>query len=247
MSPFVDDPARHVLSPNVPVGNNALAAVGVAAEVKARAGRPIVVCSMGDGTTQQGEVLEAIGEAVRAELPVLFVVEDNRYAISTPTAGRTFFSPPDWCGPAPLAFLGLPIHRLDGRDALALREGLGPVVRSVRESRRPALVVVRCDRLSNHSHADDQRVYRPAGELEHARATGDPLRILRRRLIDAGVTAVELDRIDGEVDASIRRAAESPWPSTTPPPNRPRRPPCPTASRGRRPNTSGATSRPVPG
>ncbi len=88
-------------------------AVGVAAELKGRAPRAIVVCSMGDGTTQQGEFLEVVAEAVREQLPVLFLVDDNRWSISTPTTGRTFFSRPD--GPA-REFYGLAVQTIDGRE-----------------------------------------------------------------------------------------------------------------------------------
>lgn len=218
--PFVDSPALQVLSPNVPVGNNALAAVGVAREVKDRPGSPIVVCSVGDGTTQQGEVLEAIAEAVRAELPVLFLVEDNRYAISTTTSGRTFFSLPEWCGGPPDSFLGLPIHRLDGRDVVRLHGDLGPIVRSVRDLRRPALAVLAVERLDSHSNADDQRVYRSQGELDLAQQAGDPVAVLRARLLASGVTPADLDRIDAEVEADLQRAAEkalaTPDPSAEP-------------------------------
>ena len=127
MSAHISDPARRILSTVGPVGNNALQAVGVASAIKAERSRPIVVCSIGDGTTQQGEVLEAIGEAVRSELPVLFWIEDNAYAISTRTRYKTFYSLPRWCGKAE-TFCGLPIHRLDGRDILLVR-GTGGVHR----------------------------------------------------------------------------------------------------------------------
>ncbi len=69
MSAHLSAPERHVLSLVGPVGNNALQAVGVAAAVKDQPTRPLVVCSVGDGTTQEGEFLEAVAEAVRSELP----------------------------------------------------------------------------------------------------------------------------------------------------------------------------------
>lgn len=81
MSAHMCDPPRRILSIVGPVGNQALHAVGVAAAVKEHLDKPIVVCSMGEGSSQEGEVLEAIAEAVRSEIPVLFWIEDNRYAI----------------------------------------------------------------------------------------------------------------------------------------------------------------------
>src|SRR4029077_6776343 len=115
----------NVLSLVGPVGNNALQAAGIAHQVKDAPGQPIVLCSLGDGTTQQGEVLEAIAEAVRWQLPVLFLVEDNRYSISTLTRGKTFYSTPS--GDAD-AFYGLPIHRIDGRDPTACAGIFGRLV-----------------------------------------------------------------------------------------------------------------------
>src|SRR5439155_21597403 len=94
MSAHMCDARLNVLSIVGPVGNSALQAVGVAAAVKDRAFRPLVLCSVGDGATQQGEFLEACGEAARAKLPVLFFIEDNHWAISTSTAGKTFYSSP---------------------------------------------------------------------------------------------------------------------------------------------------------
>src|SRR5690606_8245278 len=90
MSAFFSDPQLHILSMVTPTGNNALQSVGVAQAVKHRANRPIVLCAVGDGTTQQGEFLEGLAEAAREELPVMFVIEDNHWAISTATTGRTF-------------------------------------------------------------------------------------------------------------------------------------------------------------
>ena len=94
MSAFFSDRKLKILSMVTPTGNSALQAVGVAAAIKQQESKPIVLCGIGDGTTQQGEVLEAIGEAVRDCLPVLFMIQDNRWAISTTTHGRTFFSLP---------------------------------------------------------------------------------------------------------------------------------------------------------
>ena len=115
MSAHLSAPELKVLSLVGPVGNNALQAVGVAHELASRrtfhgskALPSLVVCSVGDGTSQQGEFLEAIAEAVRAQLPVLFCVEDNGLAISTQTRGNTFYQLPR--GDA-AEFYGLPIHR----------------------------------------------------------------------------------------------------------------------------------------
>ena len=78
MVSHMSDPALNVLSIVGPVGNGALHCVGIAAAVKDDPARPIVYSAVGDGCSQQGEFLEAIGEAKRSELPVLFFIHDNR-------------------------------------------------------------------------------------------------------------------------------------------------------------------------
>ena len=177
MSAHLSAPALHVLSLVGPVGNNALQAVGVAQELalrnarQASGPRPLVVCALGDGTTQQGEVLEAIAEAVRSRLPVLFLIEDNGLAISTRTGGQTFYRRPD--GDA-AEFYGLPIHLLDGRDALGCRARFAGLVDGIRRDGGPALAVLEVQRLTHHTNADDERVYRVESEREAVRRAADP-------------------------------------------------------------------------
>jgi 2-oxoisovalerate dehydrogenase E1 component len=218
MSAHISDPGRRILSTVGPVGNNALQAVGVASVIKSERGRPIVVCAMGDGTTQQGEVLEAIAEAVRSELPVLFWIEDNAYAISTRTRSRTFYSLPRWCGQAE-AFYGLPIHRLNGRDIIRCSGQVASIVEQVRRTRCPGIVVFEVDRLSDHTNSDDERIYRPREEIERIQRLGDPILLLREHLIRSGVSWQELERMSDEASAEVRRAAElarrAPDPSPT--------------------------------
>ena len=148
MSAHMSDPTRRILSTVGPVGNNALQAVGVASAIKSSPERPIVVCSMGDGTTQQGEVLEAIAEAVRSELPVLFWIEDNALAISTNTRGRTFYSLPEWCGKAENNSTVFPFIGSTAATSFRARDAWS---RSLARSGRPAapgIAVFEVDRLS---------------------------------------------------------------------------------------------------
>ncbi len=206
MSGFFSHPGLRILSMTTPTGNNALQAVGVAAAVKDEPSRPIVYCANGDGTTQQGEVTEAIAAAVRDRLPVLFVIEDNRLAISTPTRGRTFLSLPD--GDAE-SYYGLPIRRLDGRDAARSFEEFGAIVDQMRRERSPQLVVFDVERLASHTNADDHRVYRTAEELQIAAATGDPLTRLENRLLAEGCAASTLATLRRNVEAEVAAAAAS--------------------------------------
>jgi len=203
MTPFMSDPALHILSMVTPTANNALQAIGVAAAIKSRPGKPIVYCGVGDGSTQQGEYLEAIGEAVREELPVLFVIQDNRWAISTPTAGRTFFSLPDGPGES---FFGLPIHYVDGRDVETAFHAFSATVTQVRETRGPALVVFRVERLSSHTNADDQTIYRTAEDLSKAEAESDPIQIAEAKLLKLGLTRSDLNVIQAQLKDQVAAA-----------------------------------------
>jgi len=216
MSAHYSAPALNILSLVGPVGNNALQAVGIACEIKDRSSRPLVLCGLGDGTAQQGEVLEAIAEAVRCEAPVLFLVEDNRYSISTRTQRKTFYSTP--AGYAE-SFYGLPIHRVNGNDPDACLATFHDVVQHVRVTRGPALCLMQVERLTDHTNADDQLVYRAADEVIQAGASGDPLSTLRARLVRHGVgeqqIAVVDDRVDGEVRAAAEAALDEPAPAAS--------------------------------
>ena len=206
MSAHLSAPALNVLSMVGPVGNNALQAAGVAQELKDRAAHNFVLCSIGDGTTQQGEVLEAIAESVRSALPVLFLVHDNGLAISTRTNGQTFHSLP--AGP-PATYYGLPIHRVDGRDAVACHALFHDLVAMIRRQSAPVLCVMSAERLGSHTHADDDRTYRDPGELAGLRRNGDPVSRLRLTLERAGSDPRVLDELDAAIHAEVGAAARS--------------------------------------
>ena len=215
MSAHMSDPDLHFLSTVGPVGNNALQAVGVASAVKEHPGRPIVVCSMGDGTTQQGEVMEAIAEAARSRLPVLFWIEDNAYSISTTTKHKTFYSLPPG-GREPDNFLGLPIQRLEGRDVTACLAAASAVIEGIRSTRRAAIVIFKVERLCSHTSGDDERTYRRADDIAAARRYSDPIRLLGLHLRRSGINQTCLDRIEAEVQAVVRAAAECARAAPTP-------------------------------
>ncbi len=226
MPGFPSDRALSILSTPTLVANSALQAAGVAAAVKERPRAPIVLCSVGDGSTQQGEFLEAVAEAVRAELPVLFLVEDNRYALSTPTAGQTFYSLP---GGDADAFYGLPIHYVNGNDAVALHRQFGDLVAGMRSDRAPRIVVARMERLASHTNADDQTVYRPLEEIALIRSQADPLAITRARLLECGVDEKTLTATEEEARRSVANARDEARHAPEPEPCRDAKRPLPPA------------------
>jgi len=204
MNAHMSSPEHHILSLVGPVGNSALQSAGVATVIKNQPKKPIVLCGLGDGMTQQGEVLEAIAHAVRDTLPVLFLIEDNSFAISTKTPGRTLYSRPE--GDAE-TFYGIPLQHVDGRDAISAYHEFGDIVAEMRETRRPAIVVFNVDRLNNHTNADDQRMYRSQDEIQRIRETGDPITLLRRQLVEDGVSEAELDKMAKRIREELRKVA----------------------------------------
>ena len=206
MSAFFNDPELHILSMVTPTGNNALQAVGAAAAIKQPEDTPIVYCGVGDGTTQQGEWLEAVGETVRSQLPVLFMVQDNKWAISTTTQGKTFYSLPN--GQQATEFFGLPIHYIDGTDVVSADQQVGAIVAQMRRTGEPALVVFQVERLTSHTNADDQTVYRNVDDIEEATLNGDPILIAKQHLLGLGLTESELSIMETQVNDQLAAAEQ---------------------------------------
>lgn len=206
MPGFLSSRSLHILSAPTLVGNGALHAVGVAAAIKDQPSRPLVLNSSGDGGTQEGEYLEAMAEAVRAHVPVLFLVQDNHYALSTPTARKTFYELPEG---NPDTFHGMPILRVDGADVLATFRVFEEVVAAIREDRGPRCLIMDVERLTSHTNADDQSVYRSAEEIKRVQQERDPIRHLLEALTASGVEADMLETLQHEAEAAVRDALQT--------------------------------------
>ncbi len=213
MPAFPCDSALNIMSTPTLVGSNVLQAVGVAGTIKEDEGHPFVLVSVGDGATQQGDFYEAVAEAVRSNLPVLFLIEDNRFALSTLTKGNTFYSLPD--GEAD-SFYGLPIHRVDGSDVVPTFGKFEEVVGRLRENRGPQIVVFNVERLESHTNADDQSVYRTEADLKHAMDNADPCAKLRDYMLGNGIPAEQIKAVDDEVKEQIDAAFHLSRKGTTP-------------------------------
>ncbi len=213
MNAHMSSPELKIMSLTGPVGNNALHAVGAANAIKDNLGKPIVVCSLGDGMTQQGEVLEGVAHAVRATLPVLFLIQDNQFAISTTTAGKTFYDRPE--GQAK-EFYGIPIRRVDGRDPIVAWNEFESTVADIRATRKPAILVFYVDRLDSHTNADDHRVYRPEEELTALRLKSDPILRLQKHMEGLGVPSDYFDKTTESLRTELRLEAKKAQRSTEP-------------------------------
>jgi 2-oxoisovalerate dehydrogenase E1 component len=208
----------NIVSTSSPTGTQFLQAVG-AAEARLRyaptpefAGRDdlyradeAVLCTTGEGTTSEGEFWEALNTACNLELPIVFLVEDNGYAISVPvevnTAGGSISK-------LVTGFPGLLVQEVDGCDVLASYDVLVRAHEHCRARKGPALVHARVIRPYSHSLSDDEVQYRPVAERE-ADAKRDPLRRFPDYLVAQGVaSAAELALVKEQVEEEVRVATE---------------------------------------
>src|SRR5262249_5389484 len=165
----------------------------------------IVYVSAGEGTTSEGEFFESLNTACNLKLPVLYLIEDNGYAISVPvevqTAGRSISK-------LVSGFPGLYIQEVDGCDPVTSYQVIRQAASYCRERRGPALVHAHVIRPYSHSLSDDEVLYRPKKEREED-AQHDPIRTFAAYLVAEGLaTASELDRIKKEADDEVNQAAE---------------------------------------
>ncbi|MFL6256484.1 MAG: thiamine pyrophosphate-dependent enzyme [Pyrinomonadaceae bacterium] len=208
----------NIVSQSSPTGTQFLQAVGCA-EASYRASLiegikervtgfrsdEVVYCSAGDGTTSEGEFWEALNTSSNLRLPVVFLIEDNGYAISVPvevqTAGgdvsRLVENFPD-----------LLVERCDGTDPVESLEALKRAVEYCRQRKGPALVHAKVIRPYSHSLSDDEKLYRP-DEERTSDAERDPVKRFGALLVEEGfVTQDELQKLKAEVDREVNEATD---------------------------------------
>ncbi len=208
----------NIVSQSSPTGTQLLQAVGCAEaayriklikELKNRVADfqadEIVYCSLGDGTTSEGETWEALNTACNLRLPVLFLLEDNGYAISVPvevqTVGGDFSR-------LVKNFPFLRLEKCDGTDVLASLASLRRAVDHCRAHRGPALVHARVIRPYSHSLSDDEKLYRP-DEERTADSERDPIKRFGALLIDEGIADQDkLQEIKDEIDREVMAAGD---------------------------------------
>ncbi len=165
----------------------------------------VVYTSIGEGSTSQGEFWEAMNSASNGKLPVLFVVEDNGYAISTPVETNT---PGGNISKLLANFPNFHFAEIDGTDPIASYEAMKEAVAYCRARKGPALVHGHVVRPYSHAQSDDERWYRHPSELE-ADALRDPLLRTEALLLQEGIlTEEQLHILQQEVDDAVRAAAD---------------------------------------
>ncbi len=205
----------NIVSTSSPTGTQFLQAVGAAEMGMRSQGAPelaelshddeVVLCTSGDGTTSEGEFWEALNSACNLKVPVVFLIEDNGYAISVPvevnTAGGSISK-------LVASFPGLLVQEVDGCDPLASYEAMSRAHDYARQRKGPALVHAHVIRPYSHSLSDDEVHYRPGAERE-ADAARDPLVTFPVYLVDQGIaTEAELELIRAAADDEVAVATE---------------------------------------
>ena len=187
----------HIWSVPTPTGSQLLPACGIAWGIKLDGKKNLVVTTIGDAATRQGDFFEAICFAKEKKLPVLFLVEDNAYGISMPTRKTN---------PLALNILERDNWReIEGQDVQQVYDATAEAFEKIRGGGGPFFFWIKMERLSSHTSSDDQKLYRSSGELGELEKF-DPLKFWKDQLIKEGViTEQEYAELDNEVKERIRR------------------------------------------
>ncbi|HXA49455.1 MAG TPA: dehydrogenase E1 component subunit alpha/beta, partial [Candidatus Acidoferrum sp.] len=199
----------NIVSSSSPTGTQYLQAVGCAeaARYSAPGTGEVTLVSSGEGATSEGEFWEAINAASLRRLPVLFLIEDNGYAISVPVEAQM---PGSNISALTASVPDLFRIEVDGTDFLASYRAMQEAIAYCREGRGPALVHAHVIRPYSHSLSDDERLYKTAAERE-AEAARDPVLLFPNQLIAEGVIDRRMlqdiiHEIDEEVNAATQQA-----------------------------------------
>jgi len=196
MPSHYSDLERHIWSVPTPTGSQLLPGCGMAWGIQLDGKKNVVVTTVGDAATRQGDLFEAVCFAKERKLPVLFIVEDNAYGISSPTRkinplALGVLEPDEW-------------RELAGEAVQEIYNAAADALEKMRAGGGPHFWWVKMERLSSHTSSDDQRLYRTAAELAEIEKR-DPVNRWKDQLIaEAALTAEEFAKIDNEIKERIR-------------------------------------------
>ncbi|MEU3951450.1 pyruvate dehydrogenase (acetyl-transferring) E1 component subunit alpha [Streptomyces achromogenes] len=198
------DPYAHRVAPlSTPLATQLPHAVGLAHAARLKGDDVVALAMVGDGGTSEGDFHEALNFAAVWQAPVVFLVQNNGFAISVPLAKQT--AAPSLAHKA--VGYGMPGRLVDGNDAAAVHEVLAEAVRHARGGGGPTLVEAVTYRLDAHTNADDATRYRQDTEVAAWRAH-DPVELLERELTERGLldeAGIEAARQDAETMAASLR------------------------------------------
>ncbi|MEV6480637.1 pyruvate dehydrogenase (acetyl-transferring) E1 component subunit alpha [Streptomyces sp. NPDC051576] len=196
------DPREHRIAPLcTPLATQLPHAVGLAHAARLKGDDVVALAMVGDGGTSEGDFHEALNFAAVWQAPVVFLVQNNGFAISVPLAKQT--AAPSLAHKA--VGYGMPGRLVDGNDAVAVHQVLADAVRHAREGGGPTLVEAITYRIEAHTNADDATRYRGDTEVETWRAH-DPIALLEHELTERGL--IDDDGIRAARDAADSMAAE---------------------------------------
>ncbi|HWY41695.1 MAG TPA: thiamine pyrophosphate-dependent enzyme [Chthoniobacterales bacterium] len=196
MPSHYSDKDLHIWSVPTPTGSQLLPACGMAWGMQLDGKRNVAVTTVGDAATRQGDFFEAVCFAKERKLPVLFVVEDNAYGISSPTRkinplALGVLEPNEWT-------------ELAGEDVQGIYDVAKAAMEKMRAGGGPHFWWIKMERLSSHTSSDDQKLYRSAEELAESEKH-DPIRCWKEKLItDGTLNANEFTKIDNEIKERVR-------------------------------------------
>ena len=187
-----------IVGAQVPLGT------GIAFNYKYRGENRVCMTYLGDGAVNQGQVYEAFNMAALWQLPVVYCIENNQYAMGTSTQRHS--SSPDLYQRG-MAY-GIPGEQVDGMDVLAVKEAGERAVAHCREGKGPYILELKTYRYRGHSMSDPAK-YRTKDELDKMRKEHDPIDMVKKLLIDGNIIdEAGLKDIDKEVKAEVAKAAE---------------------------------------
>ncbi|HEY8996145.1 MAG TPA: thiamine pyrophosphate-dependent enzyme [Lacunisphaera sp.] len=187
----------NIVSVPTPTGAQLVPACGIAWGLQLDQKDGVVVTCIGDAASRQGDFYEAISFAREKKLPLLLLVEDNAYGISTPTRRTNplaleVFNPAQW-------------QNVDGSDPLAVHAATQQALARIRAGGGPEFLWVRVERLSSHTSSDDHTLYRSKEDIA-ALDQHDPIRSLKRQMIrDGELTEQDFDKIEADLKEKVRR------------------------------------------
>lgn len=202
----------NVVSHSSPVATQTTHAAGIALGIKMKGDDAVVLTSVGEGSTAQGEWYEGVNWAAIHQLPVIFLVENNVYAISVRQEKQMAVE--DVADKA--AGLGLPGVKVDGLDLMAVYEAVKTAVDRARAGEGPTLIEAKVVRMTPHSSDDDDRTYRSKEEMEGLKKR-DPLDIFRESLRESGLLGEQVEaemeaRAKSTVSDAVEYAQEADYP-----------------------------------
>ena len=193
----------NLVSQTACTGTQFLPAVGTAKAIRKDGSDAIVYVSSGEGATSEGEFGESLNWAAREELPVLFVIQNNGYAISVPQNAQTNSEVHRIA-----AGFGVPSYHVDGTWYETIYQTLPPLIKKMREGGGPVLIEAEVVRLDSHSSSDDQSKYRSEEEMARAREH-DPIAQTERYVLRNQILSQEeIDRMRATIQAEVNKAAD---------------------------------------